>query len=223
MKSNLRDIRNKLRKEENKKFILEAAEKVFSRKGYGSARVDEIANEAQFSKATLYKYFASKKEIFMEIIFSAFEESEKRMMKIQKETISAEKKLKEMIYFISSYSQKKRNIARILLMEREAMKRILNVPLRKGNCPSIRHPKIPYNLMMKMEKIFNIICEVIKEGIESGEFRRVDVMDAAFVFGALVRGFYMRGPMRGREYGISESADLLHSFFLSGIKENRKG
>lgn len=223
MKSSLRAKRNQLRKEQNKKFILEAAEKVFSRKGYGSARVDDIADEAQFSKATLYKYFSSKKEIFMEIIFNAFEESEKRMMKIQMEKASAEKKLKEMIYFISSYSQKKKNIARIILMEKEAMKRILNVPLRKGNCPSIRHPKIPYKLMMKMEKIFNVICEVIKEGVESGEFRRMNVMDAAFVFGAMVRGFYIRGPMRGREYSINESADLLHSFFLSGIKEDRKG
>lgn len=74
-----------------------------------------------------------------------------------------------------------------------------------------------------MEKIFNVICEVIKEGVESGEFRRMNVMDAAFVFGAMVRGFYIRGPMRGREYSINESADLLHSFFLSGIKEDRKG
>jgi AcrR family transcriptional regulator len=220
-KSNLRIKRNELRKEQNKKFILEAAERVFGRKGYSSTRVDDIAGEAQFSKATLYKYFASKKEIFMEIISNAFEESEKRLMKIQKEKVSAEKKLKEVIYFISSYSQKKKNIARILFMEREAMKRILSLRSRKGNWISIPHPQIPYKLKMKMEKIFNVICEIIKEGTESGEFRKMDVKDAAFVFGAMVRGFYIRGPMREREYSINESTDLLHTFFLSAIKKDR--
>lgn len=220
MKSNLRIKRRELRKTQNKKFILEAAERVFGRKGYSSTRVDDIAGEAQFSKATLYKYFSSKKEIFMEIIFNAFEESEKRMMKIQREKMSAEEKLKEVIYFIASFSQKKRNIARILFMEREAMRRILNSPSRKGSWISIPHPKIPYNLRIKMIRIFDIICEIIREGIESGEFRKVDVMDAAFVFGAMVRGFYIRGPVRDREYSINKSTDLLHNFFLSGIKKD---
>jgi AcrR family transcriptional regulator len=220
-KNNLRIKRNRLRKEQNKKFILEAAERVFGRKGYGLTRVDDIASEAQFSKATLYKYFSSKKEIFMEIISNAFEESEKRVMKIQKEKMSAEDKLREVIYFISSYSQKKKNIARILFMEREAMRRILSLRSRKGSWISIPHPKIPYQLKIKMERIFNIICEIIKEGIESGEFRKVDIKDAAFVFGAMVRGFYIRGPVRDKEYSINESTDLLHSFFLSGVKKDR--
>lgn len=223
MKSNLRIKRNNLRKEQNKKFILEAAEKVFGRKGYSLTRVDDIAAEAQFSKATLYKYFSSKKEIFMEIITNAFEESEKKVMKIQKEKVSAEKKLREVIYFISSYSHKKRNIARILFMEREAMRRIMKASSRKESCLSIPHPKIPYQLKMKMERIFNAICEIIKEGIESGEFRKMDVEDAAFVFGAMVRGFYIRGPMPGREFSINGGTDLLHGFFLSGIKKDRKG
>jgi len=223
MKSNLRIKRNNLRKEQNKKFILEAAEKVFGRKGYSLTRVDDIAQESQFSKATLYKYFSSKKEIFMEIIINAFDESEKRIMKIQKEKVSAEKKLREVIYFISSYSRKKRNIARILFMEREAMRRIINARSRKRNYLSTAHPKIPYQLKMKMGKIFNVICEIIKEGIESGEFRKIDVEDAAFIFGAMVRGFYIRGPMPDREYSINQGTDLLHSFFLSGIKKDRKG
>jgi AcrR family transcriptional regulator len=221
MKGNLRIKRDNLRKEQNKKFILEAAERVFGRKGYGLTRVDDIANEAQFSKATLYKYFASKKEIFMEIIINAFEESEKRMMKIQKEKMSAEKKLREVIHFISSYSQKKKNIARIIFIERETMRRILNPRSRKRSWVSMPHPKLPYKLKIKMERIFNIICEIIKGGIESGEFRKVDVKDGAFIFGAMVRGFYIRGPMRGREYSINKSTDLLHTFFLSGIKKDR--
>jgi len=50
----LRTEREQHRKEENKKFILKVAEKVFVQKGFSLTTMDEIAKEAQFSKATLY-------------------------------------------------------------------------------------------------------------------------------------------------------------------------
>ena len=41
---------------EYKRLMLAAAERVICRHGYQSATMDEIAREAEFSKATLYKY-----------------------------------------------------------------------------------------------------------------------------------------------------------------------
>ena len=64
--------------------------------------------------------------------------------------------------------------------------------------------------------------KIINEGIQSGEFRNVDAKDAAFIFGALLRGFHFRGPIRMKEYSVNETTDLLHSFFLYGIKKDRK-
>jgi AcrR family transcriptional regulator len=75
----LRKERKKHRRQENRDDILEAAEKVFANKGYSSATVDDIAEEAQFSKATIYRYFQSKSDIFMEVIYSAVEESYKEI------------------------------------------------------------------------------------------------------------------------------------------------
>jgi len=42
---------------EYKRLMLAAAERVICRHGYQSATMDEIAREAEFSKATLYKIF----------------------------------------------------------------------------------------------------------------------------------------------------------------------
>jgi len=220
-KANLKIKRTKLRKEQNRKSILEAAEKIFSAKNYNLARVDDIAEEAQFSKATLYKYFPSKKEIFLQIILSSFEEAEKKMMKIFEKKSKAEKKLRELIYFVSLSSRKKKIIARLFLMDKETVKKILSDPKEKKGV-SNQHFHIPYKFKIKIRKIYDIVCEIIKEGIESGEFRKMDVKDAANIFGAMVRGFYIRGAFRNKEYGINESTDLLHSFFLSGIKRTEK-
>ena len=102
-------------------------------------------------------------------------------------------------------------------MDRETVKRILSDPKEKSGV-SNQDLRIPYEFKIKIRKIYDIFCGIIKEGIESGEFRKMDVKDAANIFGAMVRGFYIRGPFRNKEYGINESTHLLHSFFLSGIK-----
>lgn len=47
--------------------VLEGARQVFMADGFEGASVDEIARVAEVSKATLYKYFADKRMLFMEV------------------------------------------------------------------------------------------------------------------------------------------------------------
>jgi AcrR family transcriptional regulator len=56
-------------KPDTEKVILEAARKVFIKKGLDGARMQEIADEANINKALLHYYFRSKEKLF-EIIFS---------------------------------------------------------------------------------------------------------------------------------------------------------
>jgi len=221
-KRNFRVERKQHRIEENKKFILKAAEKIFAQKGFNLATMDNIAEQAQFSKATLYRYYKSKSEIFFEIINKSFEEVLQKTKKIKKEEISAEKKLRELIYYIASYYHKKKNISRIFIMEKSAMRKILNLDSKEQFMHSSKHPPIPAIFKAKMEDIFNIMCEIIKEGVESGEFRNVDIRNASFILGAMIRGFHFRGPLRDKEFSIEESTELIHNFFLYGIKKDRK-
>lgn len=222
-KRDLRKERKRHRIEENKIYILQAAEKIFALKGYSLATMDAIAEDAQFSKATLYKYFKSKREIFFEIIYSSFEEMHQKMTRIQKREMSAEQKLKELIHYISSYYHKKRNIGRIFMMEKAAVRKIFSENSKEQPAPSFPHPPIPTYFRKKMEEIFHIMCEIISEGVKTGEFRKVDVKEACFVLGAMIRGFHFRGPLpRHKDYSVAESADLLHDFFLYGIKGPRK-
>ncbi len=48
--------------------ILDAAERVFSRKGFDGSRVDEIAGAAGVNKALIYYYFESKKDLLEELV-----------------------------------------------------------------------------------------------------------------------------------------------------------
>jgi AcrR family transcriptional regulator len=48
--------------------LLTAALRVFARRGYGQAGVDEIAAEAGYSKGALYWHFASKEEVLLALL-----------------------------------------------------------------------------------------------------------------------------------------------------------
>src|SRR6266550_4361663 len=44
--------------------ILEAARKIFAKKGFSDATVDDIANAAGVAKGTVYLYYSSKRELY---------------------------------------------------------------------------------------------------------------------------------------------------------------
>ena len=221
-KKNLRMERERQRQKQNKNSILQAAEKVFVQKGYSLSTVDDIAEEAQFSKATLYRYFKSKSDIFLEIIFNSFERSYQEIKKIQKKSLSAEQKLRELISYIFSYFHEKKNLARILFMEKAAMEKITKKKFGFHVAHGPVHPDIPPRFLSKMRQISDLISKIIEEGVESGEFRQIDIHDASVVLGSLIRGFHFRGPLQDKEYSIEEATGLLHSFFLNGIKRQIK-
>ena len=57
-----------LPKEERQSQIMEAAMKVITRKGFSSARIDDIVNEAGLSKGAIYHYYEGKKDLFLALI-----------------------------------------------------------------------------------------------------------------------------------------------------------
>lgn len=48
--------------------ILDASSRIFLEKGFERTTVDEIATEAKVGKGTIYEYFASKENLFVEMI-----------------------------------------------------------------------------------------------------------------------------------------------------------
>lgn len=62
MKENL--SKRELNKTKKKEIFLNAAEKLFTQKGFEKTSIDEVAKEAKLTKRTLYQYFQSKEDLF---------------------------------------------------------------------------------------------------------------------------------------------------------------
>ena len=57
-----------LPKKERQSQIMEAAMKVFTKKGYSNARMDDIVVESGLSKGAIYHHYEGKKDIFLALI-----------------------------------------------------------------------------------------------------------------------------------------------------------
>jgi AcrR family transcriptional regulator len=53
------------RLEHTRSLLLDAAEEVFSEKGFMSASLDDIASAAGYTKGAIYKHFATKEDLFL--------------------------------------------------------------------------------------------------------------------------------------------------------------
>lgn len=80
--------------------ILEAAKKVFHRKGFEGTRMQEIADEAGINKALLHYYFRSKENLFEAVFKEAF----LQLMGRVKTVFFSEKPMKEKLQeFLANY------------------------------------------------------------------------------------------------------------------------
>jgi AcrR family transcriptional regulator len=159
-------------KTQKKERIFEAAFDSFLVKGYTNTKMSEIAARAGIAKATLYEYFASKEALFEELLHT----------KVILPYLSFEERLDENASCAS-------RIRAFMRMEMDFFSDFM------------REKEIPPNLLLHSEFIgnatiasvaqriiafkFRVICDLLREGMDRGEFRRGDPFTmAACMIGA---------------------------------------
>ena len=86
--------------------ILEAAKKVFLRKGYDGARMQEIADEAGVNKSLVHYYYRNKDTIFQSVFENAFVGLMAKVNEIFLSELSLTSKIETFLnYYISFLSQ----------------------------------------------------------------------------------------------------------------------
>lgn len=102
------------------KGMLDAAMDVFLERGFGAAKLDEVAARAGVAKGTLYLYFASKEALFEELIrsllASPFQAAGEAMLK---QDVPAETMLRGLIAFAKTeiLGTRRKDIARLVISE----------------------------------------------------------------------------------------------------------
>ncbi len=88
--------RKEREKEQRRQAIIAAAEKVFFSKGFEQATMDDVAEQAELSKGTLYLYFKSKVELHWEITKKGMNKLSERILNAISSDISGIDNLRAM-------------------------------------------------------------------------------------------------------------------------------
>ena len=159
--------------EERKAEIVDAAARVFSRKGFTGARMDDIVTESGLSKGLLYWYFKSKDAIIVAIMERLFKPELDRVRQLA----SAEGSARERLMRFAEYTIK----------EIETMGRILPITFEYYSL-AFRNTTVRRAFQGFFAVFLGGVADVISQGVKVGDFHDVDPRAGALTIGAAVEG-----------------------------------
>lgn len=158
--------------------ILEAASDLFSEKGYKNTKIMDIAAKAGIGKGTVYEYYDSKEDIFIIAIVERIKKEFARMPEQVKAHPSVREKLKAFLTFEAD-----------LLAKYGSDVSEFKVQLGESNVHVSERMKEAVSEIFIME--YTVMSGIIREGIESGELRDVNVTLAANFASSAVSSYCM--------------------------------
>ncbi len=194
-------------------LILSAARSLIGEYGFSALTMDKVAAKAGIAKGTIYLYFKDKNELIESALKRGFERLFERIEKrVEKEASSLEK-LGALIHENLTYINENRFFFKSIFLDE-----INIVFLKKKSVES-------FNLRRK--KYASFVSEIIKRGINSGEFRkdinpdRMGYLLIALIKTDAIYNFMNKNQDLSPEMIKSESSDML-DFFVKGISAQYK-
>ncbi len=184
--------------------ILDAARKVFARKGFAGGIVDEIAAEAGLAKGTIYLYFKSKKDIYHALLNRDMETV--RASAVARVTAGTTLKAK-----IFAFAQARLENAEL---NREIFRMMDSQP------GSLGFTRAQYREWVR-EPVM-LLAEAIEKAQKSGELRAIAAEKAAWAVADLVRGTIQRRLLGQTELSLNAEAEFVADLMYAALRVKKQ-
>ena len=191
-------------KQERRKQILDAAEKVFTQREFNKARMDDIVAESGLSKGALYWYYKSKDEIILALMDRFFAGE----LQAEEELISTEGDARQQldVFFDAAFKDIRRFEERMSLgYEFFSL--------------AARTEEVRDAIRGYYRRYQAILSQIIQQGIDSGEFIPIDPDDAATAAISILEGMALLWFIDPEILDWDRIGDLPTRIFLQGIME----
>jgi TetR/AcrR family transcriptional regulator len=148
--------------EKTRASILKAAVHEFASEGVAGARTDEIARAAGVNKALLYYYFKDKEALYGAVVDSIFQGMRDRLVTVLDSDLPPREKVMKYVGTHFDYVASSPHFPRVVQQEM----------MRAGRKKSPHLKRIAKEYFVP---IFARLSELFRQGMESGDFRPVDV------------------------------------------------
>ncbi len=183
--------------------ILEAATRIFARKGFYNATVADIAKVAEVAEGTIYLYFKNKDDLLISIFEHSMdlfiEQVNRELTKIK----DPKEKLKQFLALHLKLVQKNPELAQVLQIELRQSSKFMKE--YEGG---------------KFSDYLNVVRLILEEGQKQGIFRAdIDprILRRA-IFGAVDELALEWLLMQKKKYSLEECAEQVSQVFIRGIE-----
>ena len=185
--------------------IIEAAVRVFARKGYFNSRVSDIAREAGIAAGTIYLYFKTKEDILTTLFREKMAEFVAKLWKAMADQPDPVSKVRRLVYLHFDLLERNPDLAEVVQIE-----------LRQGQ-KFFRGAS-----SQEIASYFALIGSVLEEGVVAGRFRANLPVKVAtkMLFGAMDQ-MATSWVLGKREYRLVDTADAVADLFLQGVAVNQ--
>lgn len=156
--------------------ILDAARKLFLEKGFEAANLDDVAQRAGVAKGTIYRYFESKAELYVEVLVWNADAFVERMRQTLDPELSPQEQILETgRFYVRHYAEHPEYFRIFWAVENQRMIGELPEPLLE----------VVWDLW---KRCLAIAVEIIDNGIKAGAFRPCDPLETASLLWILANG-----------------------------------
>jgi AcrR family transcriptional regulator len=196
------------RREREKKMrrrqIMDAAKMVFASKGFGGATMENIAEKAEFSPATLYLYFKNKDALFASLNLRMLQDLIARMDDVRdQKNLSPEKRimaLEKALYDV--YLSDPLNVVNVLRFQSKGRLRNLS-------------PELSSEIRDCTKQYIKAIADLFEEGVREGVFLDCHPVAFAEIIWSVFTGLVLYEDTRK---GLNEGKDQLEPTLMMALE-----
>ena len=207
--------RREQKKIDNRNAIFEAAEELFSTRGFQGTTLEAISERTGLSKGTVYLYFKSKEELYLMVCTKGLEGFREELAKNVKKKKGLEGKIKAVYLTFIEYSMRVPMLFRVvqdLFVERFRQ----NISEKTLN-----------DIVAVIMELLNYGSGFVQEGIDAGVFRK-DLDPYAFsilcwrIAAGLIELALLKDPKIVKHDGLEHMFDMSIDLLLLGAKANQR-
>ena len=186
-----------------RKAIVEAAREVFSENGYDGTTIDAVAERSEFAKATLYKFFRTKEELYLSVVEDVFREINGIAENAMQEDLPVREKFALFIKRLITHFSDHADFFRLLMRE---IGRV-NMAGWKGSPHAMIH-----------EQLNGILARELERGMKLKQIRKIDAQRAGQVFNHMVYAYHLNNLFFEHDESMKkEAVEFLVSIFFDGV------
>lgn len=139
--------------------ILESAKEVFGERGFLNTTIEEVAQRAELAVGTLYRYFQSKEELYVSILFEAMALFYGHIETVQASGKPPDEQLRDIwIFFYDFYVEQPEYYKAFMFLHNEGLQEVIS-------------PDTLDAINRRAGENFSLVGQIVQAGVEAGIYR----------------------------------------------------